>query len=240
MRTMLLIHVAGGGVGIVTGYLALFAPRGADLHRRAGVVFVGSMLTMALAGTWLAVGEAQLGNITAGLLTAYLVVTALTTMRPSTAASRRVERGAMIVALATGVASLSLALQSVLTGEGTRDGVPVVMYLLFGVIALLSGLSDLPVMRAGGVRGPRRLRRHLWRMCFALFIATGSFFLGQADEFPERLRVWPVLSVLAFAPLVLMVYWLWRVRARRMTTAIAGARAPGRPLRAAAPEPATR
>ena len=41
MQTMLLIHIAGGAVGIVTGYLALLAAKGASLHRRAGVVFVG-------------------------------------------------------------------------------------------------------------------------------------------------------------------------------------------------------
>jgi hypothetical protein len=73
-------------------------------------------------------------------------------------------------------------------------------------------LSDLRVRRAGGVRGVPRLRRHLWRMCVALFIAAASFFLGQADEIPERLRVFPVLFVLGFAPLLAMAYWLWRIR----------------------------
>ena len=52
-------------------------------------------------------------------------------------------------------------------------------------------------------------------MTFALFIATGSFFLGQADELPEALRIWPALYVLALAPLVFLLYWMWRVRFRR-------------------------
>ena len=51
-------------------------------------------------------------------------------------------------------------------------------------------------------------------MCFALFIATGSFFLGQAKVIPTPLRIFPVLTVLAMLPLVFMVYWLVRLRKR--------------------------
>jgi hypothetical protein len=51
-------------------------------------------------------------------------------------------------------------------------------------------------------------------MCFALFIATGSFFLGQAKVIPMPLRIFPVLTVLALLPLVFMVYWLVRLRKR--------------------------
>ena len=66
-------------------------------------------------------------------------------------------------------------------------------------------------------------------MCLALFVASGSFFLGQADEIPEPLRIYPLLAIPAFLPLVALLYWLWRVciRRRRRTvwpTAAKGAR----------------
>jgi hypothetical protein len=38
----------------------------------------------------------------------------------------------------------------------------------------------------GGVVGTQRVARHLWRMCFGLFIAAGSFFLGPSNR-PLRL-----------------------------------------------------
>ena len=72
----------------------------------------------------------------------------------------------------------------------------------------------IDMMRAGGYRGTRRLSRHLWRMCFALFIASGSFFLGQAQLIPKPYRNFALLAIPAFAPLVAMAYWLWRVRRR--------------------------
>lgn len=63
----------------------------------------------------------------------------------------------------------------------------------------------------GGLSGKKRLVRHLWRMSFALFIATGSFFLGQQQVFPAFLRGSVLLLVLRIMPLVLMVFWLLHV-----------------------------
>jgi hypothetical protein len=51
-------------------------------------------------------------------------------------------------------------------------------------------------------------------MCFAMWTATGSFFLGQAQVIPKPLRIQPLLLLLAFLPLPAMFYWLWRVRRR--------------------------
>jgi hypothetical protein len=48
-------------------------------------------------------------------------------------------------------------------------------------------------------------------MCFSLFIASGSFFLGQAKVIPKPIRIFPLLAIPALLPLVLMLYWLARV-----------------------------
>jgi multisubunit Na+/H+ antiporter MnhG subunit len=48
-------------------------------------------------------------------------------------------------------------------------------------------------------------------MCFGLFIATGSFFLGQQQVFPAFLRGSIFLAVLAVMPFPVMSYWLIRV-----------------------------
>ena len=64
----------------------------------------------------------------------------------------------------------------------------------------------------GGETDGKRIVRHLWRMCFGLFIATGSFFLGQQQVFPAFVRGSNALFVPAILPLVLMIFWLIRVR----------------------------
>lgn len=48
-------------------------------------------------------------------------------------------------------------------------------------------------------------------MSFAMFMATASFFLGQAKLFPKPVRIFPLLAIPALVPLVLLLYWLARV-----------------------------
>jgi hypothetical protein len=49
-------------------------------------------------------------------------------------------------------------------------------------------------------------------MCLGLFIATGSFFLGQQKIMPVWMQGSPVLLALGFSPLILLAFWLIRIR----------------------------
>jgi hypothetical protein len=77
----------------------------------------------------------------------------------------------------------------------------------------------------GGVFGAKRIARHLWRMCFGMFIAAGSFFLGPSNRplrllsniglgqhLPRALFSMGLYLVLTMLPLVLLIFWLLRVR----------------------------
>jgi uncharacterized membrane protein len=78
---LLPIHIIGGLLGIVSGFVAIFAFKGAKLHRKSGMVFVYSMLVLSITGMVIAIVNGQPFNVVAGLLTAYLVVTGLLTVR---------------------------------------------------------------------------------------------------------------------------------------------------------------
>ena len=77
---------------------------------------------------------------------------------------------------------------------------------------MLASVGDLRVMLGRRLDRMQRIARHLWRMCFSLFIAAGSFFLGQAKVIPKPIRIFPMLAIPALLPLVLLIYWLVRVR----------------------------
>src|SRR2546430_8320890 len=104
--TVLAVHITAGGLALVFGYVALFAAKGETLHRTNGMRFVYTMLTMALMGAMMAAAwnVAPGANTPVGLLTAYLVITGLTTVRPPSAGSRRLDLGLMLVASAVCVA----------------------------------------------------------------------------------------------------------------------------------------
>lgn len=97
------------------------------------------------------------------------------------------------------------------SATGALDGYPPPLYFIFGTIALLSIAGDVRMMLKGGLEARPRIVRHLWRMSFAMFIATGSFFLGQAKLLPRPYRIMPLLAVPALLPLALLAYWLARM-----------------------------
>lgn len=86
------------------------------------------------------------------------------------------------------------------------------MMFFMATIVLLAAIGDVRMIRAGCLHGTRRLARHLWRMSFGLFIASGSFFLGQMKFIPEPIRNVPLIVLVAVSPLVMLLYWMWRVR----------------------------
>ncbi len=216
MRTTYVIHIVAGTLALVSGYVALYATKGAPLHRRSGMVFVSAMLAMCFFGTLIAAvrGVAPAVNIPAGVLTAYLVITGLTTVRPPAVGAPWLDPGLMLVALTVGVTSLGFGFEAIAHG-GTRNGMPAFPFFMFGIVGVLACAGDIRMMRSGALRGAPRLARHLWRMSFALFVAALSFFIGQAKVIPKPIRIFPLLALPVVAVLVTMLYWLWRVRIRR-------------------------
>jgi uncharacterized membrane protein len=218
MRLLYVVHIVAGGLGLLAGYLALYAAKGATLHRKSGTVFVCAMLTMCVAGTTIAAVRdvAPAVNIPAALVTSYLVITSLTTVRPVATGARRLDVALMLMALAVGMTSLTFGFEAIASPDGKgRDGMPAFPFFLFGVVGLLGSAGDARMIRSGALRGASRLARHLWRMSFALFIAALSFFIGQAQVIPKPIRIMPLLALPVLAVLVTMIYWLWRVRTKR-------------------------
>ena len=228
---LLLIHIAAGLIAISVGYVALAAVKGARLHRRSGMTFVYTMCTMALMGAWMAVArnKAPEANLPIGLLTAYLIITGLRSVRPPNAVARQLDIGLATLALSVGLALLGFGVQASSTPTGTLHGIPTFPFFIFSAVALLASVGDFRLIRAGGtqlLRGTPRLTRHLWRMCFAHLIAAFSFFLGQAKVFPKPYRIVPLLLIPPLIVLAALVYWLWRVKLRRSLRGIVSARAP--------------
>ena len=219
MGFALQLHVVAAALALAAGTVALAVAKGGDLHRRSGRLFVYTMLAMALTGAGLAVIDGNVGNVIAGTLTAYLVATALITVLPSTALIRRFEFGGMFIALLVAAGCIVLGVDA-LTGERGRSfGIPFPAYLMFGTVALLATVGDIRVIRSGPPRGAPRLTRHLWRMCYAFWIATASFFLGPRERvarlIPESLIIPPLLALPVLAVVAILLYWFWRVRFRQ-------------------------
>ena len=209
--TLLPLHIAAGLVAIISGYIAIFVVKGLKTHRRSGMIFVYAMMFMSSSATVLGIAKGQTFNVMQGVLTFYLVVTAVLTVRDQTRQVRLIGIGAMLLAFFTGVYDIFLGFEASTNTSGMVDGISPAGIFPFAALAILAAAGDLRML-ISGKKGAPRLVRHLWRMCVALFIAAGSFFLGQAKVFPESIRIVPTLAIPALMPLVLLIYWLIRVR----------------------------
>lgn len=225
MSPILVVHIGGGTLGLVSGAAALSFRKGSRRHVVAGKVFVASMLTMAAGATYLAILKHQPGNIGGGILTFYLILTAWLTARRSDGTTNKFDWVALLIPLALGLLTWFSGVQKLRSPGPAEDGVPAGMNFFMGSVVLLAAAGDVRMVLLGGVVGSKRVARHLWRMCFGLFIATGSFFLGPSNRplrflstmglrqpvFRTVLRQ-EVLLFLAVLPLFFLIFWLVRVR----------------------------
>jgi hypothetical protein len=208
------VHIIAGLLSIASGALALFAAKGSPLHRRSGLLFVVAMLTMTSSAVLMAAFTCpNMGNVTAGLLTFYLVGTALLTVRPLPHA-RGLLAGLMLIGATAGVLGLRLGIDAMHSVKPT-DSIPWPPLLMFGIAGLLGTLLDARLLLGHGIQGAHRLARHLWRMTFAMWIATTSFFLGQARFLPEAVRSTGLNLIPVLVVTVLLFYWLVRVLRRK-------------------------
>ncbi|HEY0130819.1 MAG TPA: hypothetical protein VGB57_05390 [Allosphingosinicella sp.] len=207
MNALTWLHIAGGSAAIVAGALAVAARKGGRVHAGAGTVFAVSMLVLGATASVLAQPKGDIGLGLGGLLTCYFVATSWVTARRRDGTTGRFEIAACALVLIAAAAIFWSALAGTMTTPvGTGP------IFAFAGVCLIAGLLDLNVILRGRLTPARRLSRHLWRMCFAFFIATGSFFLGQQDVMPEAVRGSPLLFVLACAPIAVMLFWLVRLR----------------------------
>ncbi|MEA2561383.1 MAG: hypothetical protein QOH06_2887 [Acidobacteriota bacterium] len=223
MQLLLPIHIAAGGLAMVLGAVALVVKKGGTIHRRSGMLFVYAMLVMGFSASILGFLKSPTdGNVFTGFMTAYFVGTALTTVRPVSPWTRRINAAALTVVVVLALGSIMGGVKSFNNPGLSPGGVPFrtigVMSFILATVMILAAAGDVRILRSGMPRGGPRLARHLWRMCFALFIAAGSFFSIRervAKILPEpftsgQMRALPILLLFGA-----MFYWLWRVRARR-------------------------
>jgi hypothetical protein len=209
---ILLLHIASGTLGMLSGFVAVSLRKGSRRHGLAGDVFVISMMSLAATGVYLAALKHQPGNILGGTLTFYLVTTAWLTARRKDAGTGIFDWGALLIVLAVTATEVTLGLEAAFSPTGLKYNYPPGPYFFLGSVALLATVGDVRMLVRGGISGTQRLARHLWRMCFALFIAAASIFLARQQIFPALLQRTGVLVFLSVLPLLLMIFWLLRVR----------------------------
>jgi len=207
-----LIHIVAGFLALGIGAVALYSLKGGKLHRKSGAIFVYAMLVMAGPGALMAALKPDRLSAMGGVLACYMATTAMLTVRRRAGEEFHwLNHAAMLAALALGIVGFKFGFDALDSPTGRLDKFPAAMYFIFGAIALLAGLLDIRMLLARDIQGKHRIARHLWRMGFAMFMAYGSFFLGQAKIFPEPIRKGSILAIPVLVVVVTVLYWIVRV-----------------------------
>ena len=212
LKSLLWVHIAAGIASVLIGAVAIAARKGGRLHTSSGTWFAVAMIVLAITASILEpFRKTEPGSPLVGLVVVYFVATSWVTARRRNGSTGKFEIGACIAALLTAALvawdGFTGAISPTPIGRGP-------VFVMAGLL-LLAGLGDLNTILREKLTAAQRISRHLWRMCFAFFIATGSFFIGQQDILPAAVRGSPVLFLLSFAPLAVMAFWLVRLRFAR-------------------------
>jgi uncharacterized membrane protein len=208
---ILVAHVSGGTAGLLSGAVALSSRKGSRGHRIAGNVFFISMLTASAGGAFLGFRNSEMDNVFGGVVVFYLVATAWITARRGEGETGVVDVIGLLVALAIAALAAIYGIEAARSPTGTKGGSAASDFVVPVAVATLAAIGDARMLLRGGLRGTQRIARHLWRMCFALFIASAAIFVARSQLFPAFLSKTHILFVLGILPLILMVFWLPRV-----------------------------
>ena len=215
--TLLYLHIGGGVIGLLMGALAIGSRKGATFHRGVGNIFFVAMFVTYLIGAGVApfLTEGQRPNFVAGILALYLLITGWRTARRGDAEAGTAEIIGLVIAVSiVGLGALFMRMGAN-SPSGTVDGSPPQAFILFIIAGSFAAAGELNVILRRQISGVSRIARHLWRMCFSLFIAAGSLFLGQPQVFPNWFNASALPFLLAFLPLIAMAVWLVLVRFRQ-------------------------
>jgi uncharacterized membrane protein len=150
---LLILHIFGGSVGLLSGTFAMSVRKGGRLHRLSGNIFTVAMLTLASSAFCLAIMKSQRGNIIGSIMTFYLIGTAWL-------AGRRRATGLLDwAALFFGIASTAgLLTIGVWTLHHPDRNTPAAMCFFMGSVLLLASSGDIRMWLAAGSPAARGSR----------------------------------------------------------------------------------
>lgn len=197
------LHFWIGCGAIVAGFTAFAARKGAGVHRKAGTLFVICMGVLALSGLWLSLARDILFTVFLSAISFHALITGWAAARHQSRLCRRISRFAPVFSGLIVLGGVAGGMMAAASPAGLLNNLPpAAFYLLAGVSALLCGLDIHYALLAAPARRVR-LTRHLWRMGFSFFLATGIFFFGNNHVLPEILRTPWILAL----PVLAVVIW---------------------------------
>jgi uncharacterized membrane protein len=209
---LLIIHIAGGAIGLLTGLINIARRKGDRFHRQVGKIFTYNMLANAFSAIGLALLHPNSFLFIVGIFTLYMVGTGnrclrLKKLRPddSTAVNQQAPKpidwiltGGMLIA---GLIFVFRGIQLLVAGNTFG-----IVYTVFGGLGLFFVKTDFTNYRGQAAFKNYWVLVHLQRMTGSYIAATTAFLVVNASYFPEQIpsAVYWLLPTLVLTPLIIV------------------------------------
>jgi len=205
------IHVTSALIALTAATVAVSVSKGMRTHIRAGQLFVVTMIIMAIPAGVLSYQSGKIFDVFSSLLTVYMVLTGAIAFKPDL---RAFLIAMMCLVLSCIAGYLAIEVHGLLSGTRATDAPKGAGYV-FATILGCALYGDVRHFRRSEHKRLTILLRHLWRMNFAFFIATLNLFAVRPQLFPDWMQSSGLLMLLAFAPLLIMGFWRFKLLFKR-------------------------
>ena len=195
LKAFLYTHIAGGGITLITGAIALFAAKGGKLHKKAGMVFFICMLLVSFSAFVIAVVKSKDFLLAISIFSFYMNYTGYRVLKNRELKFKWFDWLPVVFSIIT-ACYMFYSLNPVL--------------VVFGGLLVLFIVQDIRLQLSGedALKAARRLRviTHISRMC-GTYIATVTAFLVVNINF---VKPWWLLWLLPTAIGTLVITYFTR------------------------------
>lgn len=199
----LVLHIAGGSVGLLTGLINILRKKGDKNHRLIGKIFFVSMLTAGVSSLVLAYLHPNYFLFMVGVFTLYMVSSGqlyLKHKQQNKPNSKRIEWTITILMLLAGLLFVGIGTLTII--QSNLFGL---VFVTFGCLGLLFVRQDFKNYNGNSTIKNYWLVGHLQRMTGGFIAALTAFLVVNAKYFPNQIPsfLYWLLPTIILTPMII-------------------------------------
>ena len=198
-QILLIIHIIGGSLSLLTGIYQLVARKGTRKHKRIGRIFYYSMLVAAIVALPMSYIHPNYFLFLIGFFTIYMLLTGTRLLRIRAPKDVKLIDWLLTVGISLfALFFISIGIRNLLNGNSFG-----IVFIVFGALGLLFSYQDYTNFRGRSGIQNFYLTTHLQRMTGS-YIASSTAFLVVNNHFLPAVLVW-LLPTIIIVPFI--IHW---------------------------------
>ena len=202
IKILIYIHAFCGGLGLITGMIAISVKKGTINHKRAGKIFSFSMVTSSLISLFVArmPNHENLFLFLIGIFTIYLVLSgnrALTLKSKTKLKADNIDKSISGAMLLTSIVMIVIGIIEVTQKVNIN-----ILYVFFGSFGGFLALKDFQTFKTFTVHKNAWIKSHIGRMVGALIAFVTAFMVAGLHIGTTLVWILPTILGTAY-----IVYW---------------------------------